>query len=166
MRIGIISDTHSQFDRTREAVSLLQGEGIEALIHCGDIVNPGIISLCAPVPSWFVFGNNDDYPIENLNAIRQAIGEVNGVCLEWGGEVELAGKRLAVTHGHSHGEFRRLMKANPDYLFTGHTHEMLDDRRGSTRHINPGALHRAPVYSVAVLDLASDDLRFLTIPRR
>ena len=53
----------------------------------------------------------------------------------------------------------------PDYLLSGHSHVAADRREGGTRRINPGALHEAEAYSVALLDLGADELRFITVPR-
>jgi hypothetical protein len=68
-----------------------------------------------------------------------------------------------VTHGDSIREVNRLAYGAPDYLLYGHSHLFADDRRGPTRWINPGALHRAPTWTVALLDLATDQVRFLPI---
>jgi putative phosphoesterase len=160
MRIGILSDTHDKLKRTVRAVELLIAEGAEALIHCGDLTGPEIVEPCGLVPAWFVFGNNDD----DWPALRQAIARVQGVCLEWGGEVTLAGKRLAVSHGHMHSDVRRLLAAGPHYFFSGHSHIAADRRDGPTRRINPGALHRAERYTVALLDLETDTVEFLPVP--
>jgi uncharacterized protein len=161
MRVGIISDTHDKVRRTNSAVELLVAEGAEALIHCGDVTGPDVVHVCGVLPSTFVLGNNDwvDDP-----ALRQAIDEVKGVFLGWGGEVTLAGKRLAVTHGHLTREVHRLAHTQPDYLLFGHSHQPSDRREGSTRWINPGALQRARNYTVALLELETDVLKFLTVP--
>ena len=142
MLIGILSDTHNQTKRTAAAIQLLHAEGAEVLIHCGDLTDPDIVD-------------------EIQAAIKQADG---AVCLGWGNEVELAGKRIAVTHGHLYKEYRRLLATNPDYLFTGHSHIAADHREGVTRFINPGALHRAQEFTVALLDLENDNLKFLPVP--
>jgi putative phosphoesterase len=162
MRIGILSDTHNRLPRTVAAVELLRVEGAEALIHCGDLTGPEVVAACGVLPAYFVFGNND---ADNVPALRRAIEEVAGVCLGWGGEVTLAGKRIAVVHGHLHTDVRRLLAASPDYLLSGHSHIASDSRAGSTRRINPGALHRATEFTVALLDAETDVLRFLTVPR-
>ncbi|HIA72082.1 MAG TPA: YfcE family phosphodiesterase, partial [Phycisphaerales bacterium] len=47
-----------------------------------------------------------------------------------------------------------------DVIVHGHTHEKRDEMVNNTRCINPGALHHAPVYTVAVLDTSSDSLTF------
>ncbi len=161
MRIGILSDTHNQRARTAEAVQLLQNQGAEMLIHCGDLVDPDLISLCAVLPFYFVFGNNDQ---NDIAEIQRAIDLTSqGVCLQWGGEVELAGKRIAVTHGHRLSEYHRLIATQPDYLLTGHSHRADVWHEGRTRRINPGALHRAREYTVGLLNLADDELRFLPV---
>ena len=94
-----------------------------------------------------------------------AAQQCGAISLGWGGEISLAEKRIAVAHGHLHIDLRPLLAAEPDYLFSGHSHLTDDQRVGPTRRINPGALHRARVYTVALLDLASDQLDFLEIPR-
>lgn len=92
-----------------------------------------------------------------------AVLRIEGVCLEFGGLIELAGKRIGVTHGHRPGEFRKLVSDAPDYLLYGHLHICLDERHGKTRQINPGALHRSSEWTVALLDLDNDHVEFLKI---
>lgn len=163
MRIGILSDTHNQRQRTLSAVHMLRNEGAEVLIHCGDLVEPEMISTCSSLPCYIVFGNNDS---GRVSEIRTTIFQTEGaVCLEWGGEILLADKRIAVTHGHSTSEVKRLLAAGPDFLLSGHSHIAGVCREGVTTRINPGALHRASSFSVALLNLADDDLRFLNVPR-
>lgn len=159
MRLGIISDTHDQYRRTAAAVALLAGYGAETIIHCGDITQPDIIATFAGVPTFFVFGNNDF----EEEAIRAAIREIDGTCLEYGGLITLEGKRIGVTHGHLAREYRRLIGEKPDYLLYGHTHVAFDDGEESTRRINPGALHRSRQWTVAILDLSSNRLEFIEV---
>jgi hypothetical protein len=75
----------------------------------------------------------------------------------------LAGKRIAVTHGHMSSDVRRLLAARPDYLLSGHSHIAGQRWEGSTHRVNPGALHEADAFTVALLDLAADRVRFLTV---
>ena len=159
MRIGILSDTHDRRDREARAVKLLIDSGAEALVHCGDLTEPELVYECVGAPSYFVFGNNDD----DEEGIRVAISAIGGTCLDHGGEIVLGGKRIAVTHGDRGKLVKKLVTSEPDYLLFGHSHVATDDRDGATRWINPGALHRAESFSVALLDLATDDLRFLKV---
>ena len=135
MRIGIVSDTHDQVGRTTRAIELLVAAGIEAVVHCGDLTGPAVVDLFAGIPSYFVFGNNDF----DERGLRRAMAAIDADCLGRGGEIELGGRRLAVTHGDSDREIRRLAARGPDYLFFGHSHVPTDHREGATRWINPGA---------------------------
>jgi len=161
MRIGILSDTHDQLARTQVAIQLLCSEGAEALIHCGDLTGPDIVAACAALPCYFVFGNHD---ADGVPMLERAAVESGATCLRWGGVVELGGKRVGVTHGHMTVDVRRVLAAQPDYLFSGHSHIATDSRDGLTRRINPGALHEADQLTVALLDLDNDNLRFLSLP--
>lgn len=154
MKIGILSDTHNETGRTARAVRRLVDEGAEVLVHCGDLTRPHLLEECAELPTWFVFGNNDF----DVAGLRGVAADQGAICLGRGGELELGGKRLAVTHGDSVSEMRRLTLAAPDYLLFGHSHVAADSRVGTVRMINPGALHRAKVWTVALLDLSTDTL--------
>lgn len=159
MRIGILSDTHDQVARTGRAVSLLTRAGAEALIHCGDLTIPAVVDEFLGVPTTFVFGNCD-YDLADL---RRAMNRIDAACLDLGGLITLGDRRIAVTHGHSDAELNRLAALGPDYLFSGHTHQRRDVRQGPTRFINPGALYRASTWTVALLNLADDDLQTLIL---
>jgi putative phosphoesterase len=159
MLIGILSDTHDQIKRTRVAVATLVAAGAEALFHCGDITIADVVYECADLPAYFVFGNCDF----DRDGLRQAIRQIGGTCLEQGGLIDLAGHQIAMTHGDSDQELHRLIMLRPDYLFTGHTHRSSDVMKGPTRFINPGALHRASIWTAGVLDLASKHLSLLPI---
>jgi uncharacterized protein len=159
MKVGILSDTHDQVARTASAVVLLVDAGAETFIHCGDITVPQVVYELDARPSYFVFGNCDN----DVQGLRRAIGAIGGTCLASGGTISVGGRRLAVTHGHLERELSRLEALEPDYLLTGHTHCPDDRRRGPTRWINPGALHRATSWTVALLDLESEELELLTV---
>jgi predicted phosphodiesterase len=163
VRLGILSDTNNELAWTRMAVQLLREEGAEALVHCGDLTSPPIVAACAVLPCWFVFGNHD---ADNVPALQEAAEASGAVCLGWAGTVELEGYLIAVAHGHVHYDVRRALASRPHYLFSGHSHVASDRREGLVRRINPGALHEADRFTVALLDLRIDDLRFLTLPVR
>ena len=163
MRIGILADTHGALPQTRVAVTMLRDAGAEALIHCGDLNTEEIVESCSVLPLYFVFGNHDS---DMVGRLRTAAQKYNAVCLEWGGEIELAGRRIAVTHGHLKSEREPLQEAGPDFLLTGHTHQSASWHEDGIHRINPGALFRAKEYSVAVLDLPSGGLEFLHVPKQ
>ena len=162
MRIGILSDTHNEIGRTTHAVKLLLEQRVELLVHCGDLSIPEIVDVCSVLPFYFVFGNHDSDMAGHLK--RQSDLYENTTCLEWGGEIEIAGKRIAVAHGHLTMDLAPLLAKHPDYILSGHFHDQRDWMDGKTRRINPGALFRAEVYSVAVLNLLTDELEFFQVP--
>ena len=160
MRLGILSDTHDELARTRRAVRVLCDAGVEVLIHCGDLASPPIVAELAVRPSWFVFGNHD---ADSVPTLRQASAEHGPTCLEWGGVVELGGRRVGVAHGHMTTDVRRVLAERPEFLLSGHSHSPSDVVTDGVRRINPGALHRADVFTVAVLDLTTGELRLLRV---
>ncbi len=162
MKLGILSDTHNQLARCQQAVALLRAAGAEALVHCGDFTEPDILATCAVLPCYFVLGNNDALCVPELQEVAQRTGAHS---LKYGDVIALDAKTVAVTHGHLGTEVRRLQALQPDYLLSGHTHSPDDCFSDGIRYINPGALHRARNFTVAVLNLKSDELTFLTVPR-
>jgi putative phosphoesterase len=163
MRIGLISDTHDNLAMAERAASLLRGAGVEHVLHAGDVGSERILELFIGIPAHFVWGNTDFIDRES---IRRAVEPFGIVCGDRYVEVELAGKRFALTHGDDDRRVKQVLQQQAvDYLITGHTHVADDQREGRIRWINPGAVHRASVPSVAVLELPADALQSLAIPR-
>jgi putative phosphoesterase len=159
--VGILSDTHDRVDAARAAIKLLQAHGAEYFIHCGDVGANQILDLLAGLPAAFVFGNTD----WDLDGLRRSARDLNITCLGRGGNLELDGKLFHIEHGDDPRAMRRALEAQTfDYLLHGHTHVQRDERIGKTRVINPGALHRAREKTVAVLNTATDALKFLVVP--
>ncbi len=157
MRIGLLSDSHGRAARTREAVRLLVDRGAGMLLHMGDIETEEVIDQLAGLNSSLVFGNNDDERSLGPYAASLGIRVLHPL-----GRIEVDGRSIAFTHGHIGSCLREAGTA--DYFIHGHTHCQRDERRGATRIINPGALHRAHPYSVALLDPSTDALEFVVVP--
>lgn len=155
MLIGLISDTHNQSARTAEALRTLQSKGIQALLHCGDVTRPKIAQalITDDFPTYFVYGNNDD-PGE----LGLTIKSHGGHDLGYSGLITLANRRIGMAHGDRPSFMQRLAAESPEYLIFGHSHLATDFQQGPTRFINPGALHRAPKWTFATLDLATGTL--------
>ncbi len=109
---------------------------------------------------YFVFGNHD---ADGAADLKRAAKRHGATCLEWGGEFEHRGKRIAVVHGHLTHDLRPLLEAAPDYLLSGHSHIAHDRQSGPTRRINPGALFRTSEPTVALLDVVAGDVQFLGV---
>ena len=160
MIIGILSDTHDRLDNMVAAMELLRSGGAEFYIHCGDVGGEQILDQLAGLPAALVWGNND-WDRAELSRYAQSLSIQVFQNL---GELELGGKRLALTHGDDEQIVRKIIdQQQHDYLLLGHTHVRLDKRIGQVRIINPGALHRATRKSAALLDTAGDSLRFVDL---
>lgn len=165
MILGLLSDTHDNLHNVLKALDLFQQEKPDALIHCGDITDPDTITLFHNYPLHCAFGNMDF----QQDALRLALRHLNeknraGLVLE----LDFNGIPVAVAHGHQRQVLASLVHSGRyAYVFHGHTHRRRDERVGTTRIINPGALSgvRSGGPSVACLDLAKDELRFLELPR-
>jgi putative phosphoesterase len=157
--VGLISDTHSRWERTKRAVELLQQRGATFFIHCGDVEDELVLDQLAGLNSHLVWGNCDWNRMALEPYARNLEIRVHGLA----GELEIDSKRVAFTHGHEPALMRAAVVSGAHYLIHGHTHELRDELRGSTRIINPGALHRAPRYTVGLLTPGTDSLEILTV---
>jgi predicted phosphodiesterase len=146
---------------------MLREAGATMLIHLGDVEDPDLLEelLVAgddgrPLSVHLVAGNMDE-PSE-LKAASDRLG------IEFhhpSGEIVFGGRRIAFTHGDRDREVRRLLTSKPDYFLHGHTHRSFDGELDGVRTINPGALHRAAIFTVATLDPASGRLTSIEIDR-
>jgi uncharacterized protein len=159
--LGILSDTHDNVTAAAAGIATLRAAGAQFLIHCGDVGGEQILDLLAGIPSVFVWGNND---FDRPSLKRYALG-LGIQCGDDFASLEFAGKKIAVTHGDNLKLLRQAAEGDShyDYIFIGHSHIPADQRLGRTRIINPGALHRAAKKTVAMLDLKTDIVKFLTV---
>jgi len=162
MLLALLSDTHDNTRSTQAALELLAAHKPAAYLHAGDLVEAGMLGLFAGLGEFhFVFGNNE----YDHAGIRSLALSLDLHCHGAAADLTFAGKRVALLHGHDGALFHKLTHGGEyAYVIHGHTHVRRDERLGGTRIINPGALHRARVKSVALLDVAADEVRFLEVP--
>jgi len=149
MKIGILSDTHNNIEMTRKAVERFKQEGVDMVVHAGDITSSKMLQLFAGLTCRFVLGNGDiDVEALNEESARLGFGAIEGTC-----EFIADGKTIIVFHGNDVPQFRRAVASGKyDYLIKGHTHLFENYVTGTTRIINPGALYGTDEFSVAILD--------------
>ncbi len=151
MRIAVISDTHSRTVSISAALQIMAERGVELILHCGDIQDAAAVRLF-PSHTHFVFGNTDF----DRDGIERAIADIGATLHGAWGQLELAGKTLALVHGDDSHLLHELEHADAfDFLFHGHTHVAREHLTGKTRVINPGALQRVAVCTFLLLDLPS-----------
>jgi len=162
MRIGIISDTHDDLQALDQALDTLRAEGIDVLLHCGDLCMPGTMEVLADFDAWVARGNMDRHP-DLAAAARSTIGLGRFADRHW---LTLEGQSAILLHGHRQEELRQIIGGGEyAYIFHGHTHRRRDQRVGPTRVINPGALGgmRWQRRSFCILNLTTDEVDFRTV---
>ncbi len=169
MKIGLLSDSHGRASTTQRAVRLLLAEGVEVILHLGDIGTVEVIDAlierverngALTPPVHVVFGNTD-WDAQSLGKYAQSLGIMVDDPV---GRLTAGDKTVVFQHGHVDAAMRQALAEGADYLFHGHTHRTRDERVGDTRVINPGALFRAAEYTVAVVDTGTGACRFHPVP--
>ncbi len=160
MRIAVVSDTHGHVANTLAAVSLLESLEVARVLHCGDIGTENIPALFKPWPTDFVFGNCDYARDELAEAILLAGKTCHGVF----GDLEIAGRRIALLHSDDSRKFHEVCVGGAyDLVCYGHTHLAKLERVESTLVLNPGALYRANPHSLAFVDLETMYVEFVNL---
>lgn len=166
MLVGILSDSHGQHERLAMGLAALAERHVQAIVHCGDIVDEESIEMLgsAGAPAYVVAGNMDRHTSQ-----LEAAAELCGVSFAWEVvEVPLDdGRSLVALHGHDElvlGEI--IAEQQFPYVCHGHTHRFRDQRIDNVRVINPGALHHPRGLhrpTVAVLDTQTDTVEQIII---
>ena len=133
MRLGVISDTHDHVDRLRRALALFKAQGVELVLHAGDIVAPFMSEPFreAGLGVVAVFGNNDGDRLY-LRERFAGVGEIH----VGPKELELAGRRILLLH-EPYALQALVCSGKYDVIIYGHTHRA-EIRAGSPLVVNPG----------------------------
>jgi uncharacterized protein len=121
--VGLISDTHGLV--RPDVVGAL--EGVELILHAGDVGEGVLDELATIAPIEAVYGNTD--PTDDPR-LRQSI------------ERTIGGLRVHVSHGHELGSptpEKLLAKYDADVIVYGHTHQQKVVQVGERLVVNPGA---------------------------
>jgi len=123
--LGVISDTHGLL--RPEALQAL--EGVERIVHAGDVGDPAILEALAEVaPVTAVRGNVDGGPVLGRLPLSEA--------------VRVGGTLLYVTHILEELDLDPVA-AGVNVVVFGHTHRPRTFRRDGVLYLNPGAAGRA-----------------------
>jgi putative phosphoesterase len=127
--IGVLSDSHDNLPKLREAVELLRRCGAEHLVHAGDFVAPFAVKILveAGVPFTGVFGNNDG----ERRGIRKLTPDVHRAPHA----LDLGGRRIVLVHDL--GELADGADDGADLVVFGHTHQPSVEG-GPPLRLNPG----------------------------
>ena len=159
MLVGIMSDSHGRAEMVRRAFAEFDRLGVEHVFHCGDVGGVEVFEEFVGRSVDFVWGNCDS-PDGATRAFLRSTGLREPMTIPL--VREFGGKRFAVFHGHERA-FSQFATNDVDVVLCGHTHQKRDERVGSVRVINPGALHRANPKTIAVLDTQTDSVTYHVI---
>lgn len=164
MIIGILSDTHDRLAAIDGAFAAFHEAGVQHVLHCGDWTRIDTVAHLHDtarrlgIPIDGVLGNNDREVEAFLSYSRgsSGINLVEGVL-----EIALAGRRIAVYHGHHKPTFKKLNEGKYDLTCLGHSHKPRIEQTEHGLTINPGstafAIPRSKTWqpSVAMYDTES-----------
>jgi uncharacterized protein len=126
--IGVISDTHGQFDRKISSLF----KGVSHILHAGDIGNLRVLQQLERIaPVTAVSGNVDE------GSVPPGVEEEK--------TLHLCGLRIFMIH--ILGDPNRLARAlqqridsvRPDVVVFGHSHKPLIEEHGKVLYFNPGS---------------------------
>ena len=173
MKIGIVSDSHGKSKRLARGIDVLTDASAEVIVHCGDIENIDGIKLLGTsgLPSYLAAGNMDVSRFGRLQTEAESCGVIFAadfvaVPLD-DGDGDKYKKYLAATHGKDEQLLDELVLGGQyRYVCHGHTHRMSDERAGSTRVLNPGALYNprgGGGQTVMLLDTETDTVKIISV---
>ncbi len=160
MLLGLISDTHDNGSRTRRALELLEDHDPHRLLHAGDLSTGEMVPLFEGWRVHLAQGN-----VDRAKDIQQAI-EAQGARIAYSDShaLEVDGCRIGVVHGDDGARLEGMINSGAfDLIVHGHTHTFRDQTVGSTRVVNPGAVHRSSAPSVCLYDTQVDELTRLLL---
>jgi hypothetical protein len=170
MKLGVISDTHGNFESWQKALSFFTD--VEFILHGGDILAPGPLNPISP-------GYQPRKLLEALNTSPKPIIAVKGNC-----DAEVDEKflkfplvspfnlfqyhsvRLFLTHGHLYGE-EEVVKLVQEYrvqlFISGHTHCPKVVELENALWLNPGSptipLSSPKIFSIAYVYLTPERVK-------
>ena len=150
MKIGIISDTHDNLPRIRQAVERFNQLRAEFVIHCGDFIAPFSLKPLQDLNCDYVgvYGNNDGEKIGLQSASSGRIRVEPAT-------IELAGRKISFLHYIENFLNLAFDSQAFDLICYGHTHQPQIERRGKTLIVNPGECGGwlSGISTIAMVDL-------------
>lgn len=147
MKFAIISDTHDNVPNTEKALNYIKQQGIDFMIHCGDICSAAMAEfICQNFDGEIhaITGNVSGSPEE----IKEKTADYNFTLHNETGIIEIDGKKIAFNHYPE--EAKKLAQSGKyDLVFYGHTHMPWEETAGKTKMLNPGTA--AGMFSKATL---------------
>jgi putative phosphoesterase len=150
MAIGIISDTHDDMARIKQAVEVFNEKGVSHVLHAGDLISPFTFEVLDSLncPFTGIFGNNDGDRVLLRTKSRDNVHEQPH-------SLTIEGKRIILVHEPEVVEALADSR-HYDVIVYGHTHTPDVRKVNGALVINPGKaarLHKG-ISTLAILDTA------------
>lgn len=161
VKIGIMADTHDNLEAVEAAVEFFNDEGVEQVLHAGDLVSPFVVGALKELESelHFVWGNNGG----DHHHVRQKFEKI-GVKPKDFQSLELGGRRIALLHGEEEEIVDALAESDDyDVVVRGHTHEPGIERDPMVINPGPASGYVADARTVALLDTDGMEAEILEI---
>ncbi len=146
MKIGVISDTHSKVKKAKRAIDALVKNGVEFIIHAGDVCKFETLELLrdSGVRYVAVYGNNDAHLVEfhnDFNLVQEPYF------------FKLANTKFKLMH------LPFYMSPDADVVIFGHTHIFDTEFRGNTLFLNSGEVcaRNKPISEWAMLEITKQN---------
>jgi putative phosphoesterase len=174
MKIAVISDSHDNLANLKKALSIIEKEDVELLIHCGDIFEPEtareILKNFSGKVHFVLSGVDEDY-FKNIGENYFKNFPHLKIWKKFG-EIEIDGKKIAFSHSPKtafglafsqklapHRADKVGSGAGYNIIFYGHLHKPWEVKIRKTKLVNPGNIaglfFRA---SLAIYDTKTDKL--------
>ena len=142
LKLGILSDSHTKTTLHQEAIKHLLDQGIDYLLHAGDIMLESHLKMLedAPVPYVCVYGNND-------SALISLHGKYNIHQEPY--YFKIKEHKIKMMH------LPYFMSPDADIVISGHTHIFNCSKEGETLYLNPGEVcgREKPLTECAIIEI-------------
>ena len=164
MKIAVISDIHGNMPYLAKAKAIIDEEGLEIVVCCGDIQDEeAFLELDSwPQKVYVAFGNADYAIRENMSRglLKPRHLEIS---LDYGNLI-IGGTKLAFCHYPLFAE-KLAESGRYDVVFYGHDHRPWERKVGRTVMLNPGELQARdgrPTFAIYDFVEMKAELRILT----
>lgn len=144
MKVCIVSDSHDRADALAQAVGEARDQGVEAVIHCGDLIGAQTIlpALAHGLPVHLIHGNN----VGDTQSLHRQMHKSEGRLTYHGadGRIELGGRKVFVVHFDDYG-YAMACTGDWELVCCGHSHqadvrEVTSVKGSQTWLVNPGTV--------------------------
>ncbi len=128
----VLSDSHDNMDKLKKIPDLIQEYNIDTIFHCGDFVSPFTLPylILDDIDFYGAFGNNDGEKLLLYEKSNKKIKNGPITIKKDGKKIFLMHEPYSLEAAENSGIY--------DYVFFGHTHEIVNRKTGKTVVLNPG----------------------------